>query len=90
MENELRKALLTTAQAYAGAAECGITTVSRRVKNNAGFFKGIEDPKKSFTARTYDEVMEWFAGNWPAGKPLPLSVMRWAAETGYEITVLSA
>lgn len=90
MENELRNALLATAHAYASAAGCGITTVSRRVKNNAGFFKGIADPSKSFTARTYDEVMEWFATNWPSGKPLPSSLMRWMAETEYQFTAVSA
>ncbi len=90
MESELRSALLATANAYADAARCGITTVSRRVKNNAGFFKGLEDPSKSFTARTYDEVMEWFARHWPAGKPLPSSLMKWMADTGYQLTAVSA
>lgn len=89
MENELRTTLLSTADAYAVAAGCGITTVARRVKNNAGFFKGIRDPQKSFTARTFDEVMRWFSGNWPEGKEKPFELLKWARENPEPIEVRS-
>lgn len=82
MEAELRNILLSTANAYATAADCGITTVARRVKNNAGFFKGIANPSKSFTARTFDEVMRWFAKNWPDGKERPFELMKFMRESG--------
>lgn len=81
MEAELRNILLSTARAYAAVEDCGITTVARRVKNNAGFFKGIADPTKSFTARTYDEVMRWFAKNWPEGKERPFELLKWIRES---------
>jgi hypothetical protein len=87
MENELRNTLLSTAAAYASAADCGITTVARRVKNNAGFFKGIRDPKKSFTARTFDEVMRWFNCNWPNGKEKPFELLKWAREDANSVGV---
>lgn len=80
MESELRNTLLSTAAAYSAAAGCGITTVSRRVKNNAGFFKGISDPSRSFTARTYDEVMRWFSQNWPEGTEKPFELLKWVRE----------
>jgi hypothetical protein len=84
MENQLRTTLLATAGAYSSAEGCGITTVSRRTKNDAAFFGRIADPEKSFTARTFDEVMGWFASNWPAGKQMPLELMLWMSETGYQ------
>lgn len=85
MENELRTTLLETASAFAKVSECALSTVARRVKNDSGFFDRIADPAKSFTARTYDEVMRWCADNWPAGKQMPLGLMKWIAETRHEM-----
>ena len=82
MENELRFTLLETASAFAKACGCALSTVSRRVKNDAAFFSRIKDTSKTFTARTFDEVMFWFAENWPAEKQMPLGLMKWMAETG--------
>ncbi|MBY3382184.1 hypothetical protein [Rhizobium laguerreae] len=84
MENELRFTLLETASTFAKACGCALSTVSRRVKNDAAFFSRIKDTSKTFTARTFDEVMLWFAENWPAGKQMPLGLMKWMAETGYQ------
>ncbi|WP_426238141.1 hypothetical protein [Pararhizobium sp. DWP1-1-3] len=81
MEKVLRQSLLNTAAVYARASGCAISTVSRRVKNNAAFFKDIGDPTKSFTARTYDEVMRWFAKNWPEGKERPFELLKWIRES---------
>ncbi|NYT33904.1 hypothetical protein [Rhizobium sp. WYCCWR 11128] len=77
MEDELRAILLSTAEAYAAVARCGMTTVARRVKNNAAFFKRLSDPTTSFTARSFDEVMEWFADNWPRDCQRPLELLQW-------------
>ncbi|WP_028748005.1 hypothetical protein [Rhizobium mesoamericanum] len=77
MENDLRKTLLATASAYSDLTGCATSTISRRVKNNASFLAGIADPSKSFTLRTYDEVMGWFAKNWPSDKQKPLGLMTW-------------
>ena len=82
MEKVLRQSLLNTATVYAEASGCAISTVSRRVKNNAAFFKDIADPSKSFTARTYDDVMRWFARNWPEGKERPFELLMWIRESG--------
>lgn len=81
MENELRTILLATAQAYANAEACAMSTISRRCRNDSGFFARIGDPAKSFTARTFDEVMAWFDTNWPEGKEKPFCLLKWRAET---------
>lgn len=81
MENELRTILLETAQAYASAENCAISTVSRRCRNDSGFFSRLTDPTKSFTARTFDEVMAWFNANWPDQKPKPFCLIKRAVET---------
>ncbi|KQT03188.1 MULTISPECIES: hypothetical protein [unclassified Rhizobium] len=87
MENELRKILLTTASEFASVERCAISTVSRRVKNDATFFTRIADKSKSFTARTFDEVMLWFAENWPADQQRPLDLMKWMADVGFRPAV---
>lgn len=83
MEDELRAILLSTAEAYAAIASCGMTTVARRVKNNAAFFKRLSDPGTSFTARSFDEVMGWFAENWPSDSQRPLELLRWMKDSRY-------
>lgn len=90
MENELRENLLGTAAAFATANGCALSTIARRVKNNPNFFERIKSPKHSFTARTYDEVMCWFADNWLEGKQMPLGLMKWIVETGHKPEALSA
>lgn len=52
-----------------------ISTVSQRAAGDWRFFDRIVDGK-SFTARTYDRVMEWFAQNWPSDAPWPEGVRR--------------
>jgi hypothetical protein len=90
MENELRKTLIEMGTAFAKASDCAVSTVSRRVKNDPNFFARLSDTTKSFTARTYDEVMRWCADNWPAGKQMPLALMKWVAETGHQTGEVSA
>lgn len=80
MENDLRRILLDTASAYASAAGCAVSTIARRCKNDSAFFERLKDTTKSFTVRTYDEVMGWFMTNWPDGKDRPVDLLRWAAE----------
>lgn len=64
MESELRTNLRTCAEAYAGARSIEISTVGRLAAGDWRFFDRIVEGK-SFTARKYDEVMRWFAMNWP-------------------------
>jgi hypothetical protein len=71
MENELRSHLLAIAARYASAASCALSTVSRRCRNDSSFFERIADARKSFTVRTYDEVIAWFDENWPEGAAKP-------------------
>jgi hypothetical protein len=75
MEHDLRQFLLQIAAQYAGAADCAMSTVSRRCRNDSSFFERIADPSKSFTARTFDEVIAWFDENWPSGKTKPSFVL---------------
>ncbi|MDG3577150.1 hypothetical protein P7F60_12180 [Rhizobium sp. YJ-22] len=84
MENELRKILLETAAAFASASDCAVSTVARRAKSDPNFFSRLANPENSFTARTFDQVMRWCADNWPEGKQLPLGLMKWMAEIGYQ------
>lgn len=76
MESELRTNLRSCAEAFAAARGIEISTVGRIAAGDWRFFDRILDGK-SFTARKYDEVMRWFADNWPAeaawphGVPMP-------------------
>jgi len=81
MENELRRHLLSVAAMYAAAAQCALSTVSRRCRNDSSFFERIADPSKSFTVKTYDEVIAWFRENWPDGaeEPAPIRIEQPAA-----------
>jgi hypothetical protein len=76
MENELRQTLVTVAHAFVSASGCAMSTVSRRCRNDSGFFRRLSDQSKSFTARTFDEVMQWFSDNWPAGSQWPPCIDR--------------
>jgi hypothetical protein len=90
MENELRKILLDTAASFANADGCAVSTVGRRVKNDPTFFNRLSDPCNSFTARTFDQVMRWCAENWPSGKQMPLGLMKWMADVGFQPEQVSA
>ncbi|MEH2476222.1 hypothetical protein V1284_007666 [Nitrobacteraceae bacterium AZCC 2299] len=76
MESELRSNLIAVATAFADAERCGLSTVSRRCRNDSGFFHRLFDETKSFTLRTFDEVMQWFSDNWPAGAEWPVAIDR--------------
>lgn len=76
MEAELRRSLRAVANAFAEANGCALSTVSRRCRNDSGFFHRLADPSKSFTARTFDEVMQWFSTNWPDGSEWPGVIAR--------------
>lgn len=76
MEAELRQTLRIVAGAFAEADGCALSTVSRRCRNDSGFFHRLADSSKSFTARTFDEVMQWFSANWPEGSAWPEVIAR--------------
>jgi hypothetical protein len=81
MENELRSSMMVVASAFATAEDCALSTVSRRCRNDSAFFRRIADIRKSFTARTFDEVMQWFSDHWPVGTDWPATVPRPSARS---------
>jgi hypothetical protein len=80
MENDLRRHLLTCAAAFEAATDRKTSTVARLATGDWRFFDRIGDGA-SFTARKYDEIMDWFAANWPAGLIWPSDVPRPALPT---------
>ena len=53
-----------------------LTTLGRKVANDSPFFARLADENRTFTARKYDEVIEWFSKNWPDDLSWPLGVPR--------------
>jgi hypothetical protein len=76
MESNLRQTLISLAVNFAGFEGCALSTVSRRCRNDSGFFHRLSDPTKSFTVRTFDEVVQWFSKNWPVESEWPSGVDR--------------
>lgn len=76
MEHELRESLLRTATAYAGAKNISLSTVARLAAGDWRYFDRLSLDGVSFTARKYDDVMEWFSANWPEGAQWPEGVQR--------------
>lgn len=75
MENELRQNMLALCARYMGATGCGITTLGKNVRGEGVFFQRLESGS-GFTAKTYDEVVRWFADNWPGGAEWPADLPR--------------
>ena len=71
MERELASHLQALARAYANATGLKISTIARHAANDWRFFDRLDDPECTFTARKYDEIVRWFASNWPQNKRLP-------------------
>lgn len=82
MEAQLRETLRTLSTVFAQASDCALSTVSRRCRNDSGFFHRLADPSKSFTVRTFDEVMQWFSDNWPTHAAWPATISRPAGANG--------
>jgi hypothetical protein len=76
MEDELRQNLLRCAEAYAQARGIGLPTLARMSAGDWRFFDRLRDDEKTFTARKYDEVVDWFSRNWPDGVDWPHGVGR--------------
>lgn len=71
MEKQLRDHLLALASQYVAFTGCGFSTLARRCRNDSGFFDRLQQIDKSFTVRTFDEVVAWFSKNWPDGCEWP-------------------
>jgi hypothetical protein len=70
MEQELRNNLRTCFDAYAKVTGRSMVTISQAAAGDWRFYRRLDGPT-TFTARKYDEVIAWFAANWPAGWDLP-------------------
>jgi hypothetical protein len=82
MEHDLKRHLLSCATAFAHKRNVKLTTLGRMAANDSPFFTRLADARTSFTARKYDEIIQWFSDHWPAdldwpeGVARPLSVAR--------------
>ena len=75
MEAELAKHLTTLGAAYGKARRLELATIGRLCASDGRFFSRIDDGK-TFTIKKYDEVVRWFAENWPDGTDWPEGVVR--------------
>lgn len=75
MEEELRTNLHSCAVAFAAARRFELSTVGRMAANDGSFFSRIATGR-SFTARKYDEIIQWFSDNWPVDAVWPADVRR--------------
>lgn len=73
METVLVAHLFDLMEAYRKATNLGEATVGRFCAADGRFFTRLRDGK-TFTARKYDEVVLWFASNWPEGVAWPADI----------------
>ncbi|SFM00080.1 hypothetical protein SAMN03159423_4825 [Bradyrhizobium sp. NFR13] len=76
MEQELRNNLLSLAREFAAARTIALPTVGRLAAGDWRFFDRLLDEDKSFTARKYDEIIQWFSDNWPTTAQWPVDLVR--------------
>lgn len=76
MEHELRTNLLNCARAYADAKGVSLATLARLAAGDWRFFSRLDDEKTTFTARKYDEVIQWLSDNWPDAAQWPMALSR--------------
>jgi len=75
METQLANNLISLASAYGALRQIGETTVGRHCAADGRFFSRIREGK-TFTAKKYDEVVDWFSENWPDKSNWPAEVPR--------------
>lgn len=76
MEQTLKDNLITCAVAFADKKGIALSTLGRIAANDSPFFDRLRDGRKTFTARKYDEIMEWFSCNWPEDLDWPKAIVR--------------
>jgi hypothetical protein len=76
MEEQLRLNLMQCADTYALAKGMKLSTLARLAAGDWRFFTSVKSGDKTFTARKYDEVMQWFSDHWPADLAWPSEVDR--------------
>ena len=76
MENDLKQHLMSCATAFAEKRNMKLTTLGRKAANDSPFFTRLMESRTSFTARKYDEIIQWFSDHWPADLEWPSAVVR--------------
>jgi hypothetical protein len=76
MENDLKQHLMSCATAFAARRNMKLTTLGRKAANDSPFFTRLGESRTSFTARKYDEIIQWFSDHWPADLEWPQAVVR--------------
>jgi hypothetical protein len=76
MEEELRCNLCDCAARYAKAKKLELSTVGRLAAGDGRFFSKLAALEASFTARKYDETINWFSTYWPADLDWPENINR--------------
>lgn len=76
MEEELRQNLNRCAAAFMTGRDIGTATLGRLAAGDWRFFDRLGDDGKTFTARKYDEIIQWFSANWPAEAAWPDGIVR--------------
>jgi len=76
MEDQLRRNLNRCAAAFRRERDIGSATLGRLAAGDWRFFDRLGEEGKTFTARKYDEIIQWFSDNWPANAVWPDGVAR--------------
>lgn len=75
MEPILREHLLALAAAYGAAHALKLSTIGKKAISDGQFFGGLA-AGRNFTVRKYDQIVVWFAANWPADLAWPSDIPR--------------
>ena len=75
MEKELTQHLLCLCDRYAVAQKLKKSTIGRLCAADTRFFSRLQNGK-TFTAKKYDAVVQWFSDHWPADVAWPDEVIR--------------
>jgi hypothetical protein len=87
MEQELRRRLIAVADAYqAGTGALSERTIGNRQLKNEGFIQGVRSAERGFNIRKYDQLMHWYADNWPDDASWPSDVPHPSQSNFYQST----
>lgn len=75
MEAELKRNLFKLVEAFSAAKQLNESTIGRMSASDGRFFSRVRHGK-TFTVKKYDEMVDWFAVNWPGDLKWPDDVPR--------------
>lgn len=90
MENDLKQHLMSCATAFAEKRNMKLTTLGRKAANDSPFFTRLMESRTSFTARKYDEIIQWFSDHWPPDLDWPDAVVRPVREKACKVATRKA